>query len=85
MFNFTPDKLPEKYASTICCEVCVDEPNKSVHVRNPVSLEVVYFAVACQFGFPKRLNCFCKAFGVIATRSTYGAFCSSTTQHLKLT
>ena len=42
MFNLTPDKLPEKYASTICCDVCTEDPNNSFQFRNPVSVEVLY-------------------------------------------
>ena len=37
-----PPKLPEKYESTICCDVATDDPNKSVQVLNPVSVDVSY-------------------------------------------
>jgi len=42
MFNCIPDKLPEKYASTICCDVWVEDPSKSVQLFNPVSVDVSY-------------------------------------------
>ena len=85
MFNVIPDKLPEKYASTICCDVCTDDPNKSFHVLNPVSEEILYAAFAYQFGLDNLLYCFSCMNGTIVIRSKYAGFCSSTTQHLKST
>ena len=37
-----PDKLPEKKLSIICCDVDVDDPNKSFQFCKPVSVDVSY-------------------------------------------
>ena len=83
MFNVTPDKLPEKYASTICCDVCTDDPNKSCHVCILVSDDTLCIALAFQFGFANLYDFDNAAANTKATLSIYAGLSSSTTQHLK--
>ena len=84
MFNLIPAKLPEKYESTICCDVCVDAANKSFQLFKPVSVDVLNIEFACQFGFANLLNFLCVIIDCMLTVSIYVGFCSSTIQHLKL-
>ena len=84
MFNFVADKLPEKYESTSCCDVWVDVPNKSFHVFNPVSFDVLYAYDACQFGPDNKFVVCITLSDTILILSIYGFFSSATIQHLKL-
>ena len=50
MLSLTPDKLPEKYVSTICCDVCTFVLNKSFQVLKSVATEDFSNSSKSKFG-----------------------------------
>mgnify|MGYP003653264249 CR=1 FL=1 len=78
-----PLKLPEKYESIICWDVCKDDPNNWFQFFKEVSEDCNVSSYASQFVWFRTLYWIWVSCSDKATLSIYGNWFSQTTQHLK--